>query len=233
MQTWRDLSVHSKEPTRKKEHTHTSTLAHTHTYTHVYIVSCITTTWTWDTPTVEQISHHYFGPPRGASALPAEIVLTFWIFLFSIFLFFYFSNWDCVFEKIHEPPCLEEGTLAEDDSGWPCPWQKGGGETSAIGRKALRVVDYVDSKYVIRTSMNTWIMSSIITNSASDLYSEHSKREYHEPHKDSCDWQDWGLTLQAPPPRGGGSAECPKTDKRRVRRGNRGQKHTEHTNQSE
>jgi len=26
----------------------------------------------------------------------------------------------------------------------PCPWQKGGGETSAICREALRVVDYVD-----------------------------------------------------------------------------------------
>ena len=31
------------------------------------------------------------------------------------------------------------------DSGLFCPWQKGGGETSAIGREALRVVDYVDS----------------------------------------------------------------------------------------
>jgi len=30
----------------------------------------------------------------------------------------------------------------------------------------------------------------------------------------------------------GGSAECPKKDKRRVRRGSREQKHTEHTNQS-
>jgi len=27
---------------------------------------------------------------------------------------------------------------------------------------------------------------------------------------DSCDWQDWGLTLEALPPRGGGSAGCPK-----------------------
>jgi len=35
-------------------------------------------------------------------------------------------------------------------------------------------------------------------------------REYHEPHKDSWDRQDWGLTLEALPPRGGGSAECPK-----------------------
>jgi len=30
-------------------------------------------------------------------------------------------------------------------------------------------------KYVIRTSMNTWIISSIITNRASDRYFEHSK----------------------------------------------------------
>ena len=29
---------------------------------------------------------------------------------------------------------------------------------------------------------------------------------------DSCDWQDWGLTLEALPPRRGGSAECPKKD---------------------
>ena len=29
-------------------------------------------------------------------------------------------------------------------------------------------------------------------------------------HEDSCDWQDWGLTVEALPPRGGGSAECPK-----------------------
>ena len=48
------------------------------------------------------------------------------------------------------------------------------------------------------------------TNRASDRYFEHSKREYHEPHKDSWDWQDWRLTLEALPPRGGGSAECPK-----------------------
>ena len=46
---------------------------------------------------------------------------------------------------IYEPFSLEESTLAEDDSGLPCPWQKGGGETSATGREALRVVDYVDS----------------------------------------------------------------------------------------
>ena len=48
------------------------------------------------------------------------------------------------------------------------------------------------------------------TNRASDRYFEHSKSEYHEPHKDSWDWQDWGLTLEALPPRRGGSAECPK-----------------------
>ena len=56
-----------------------------------------------------------------------------------------------------------------------------------------------------------------LTNRASDRYSEHSKREYHEPHKDSCDWQDWGLILEALPPRGGRSAECPKKDKRRAK----------------
>jgi len=79
-------------------------------------------------------------------------------------------------------------------------------------------------EYVIRTSMNTWIISSIITNHrTSDRYSEHSKREYHEPHKDSCDWQDWGLTLEALPPRGGGSAGCPKKGKRRARGGSREQ----------
>ena len=61
--------------------------------------------------------------------------------------------------------------------------------------------------YYVRTSMNTWIVSSIITNRASDRYFEHSKREYHEPHKDSWHWQD---SLEALPPRGGGSAECPK-----------------------
>jgi len=40
---------------------------------------------------------------------------------------------------------------------------------------------------------------------------------------DSCDWQDWGLTLEALPPRGGGSAGCPKKDKRRARGGSREQ----------
>ena len=53
-----------------------------------------------------------------------------------------------------------------------------------------------------------------------------SKSEYHKPHKDACDWQDWGLTLEALPPRGRGSVGCPKKDKRRVRRGSREQKHT-------
>jgi len=77
------------------------------------------------------------------------------------------------------------------------------------------------------------VCCSVLQVLASDRYSEHSKREYHEPHKDSCDWQDWGLTLEALPPRGGASAECPKKDKRRVRRESREQKHTEHTNQSE
>jgi len=65
----------------------------------------------------------------------------------------------------------------------------------------------------------------IITNRASDRYSEHSKREYR-------DWQDWGLTLEALPLCGGCNSECPKKDKRRVRRGSREQKHAEHTNQS-
>ena len=46
---------------------------------------------------------------------------------------------------IHEPLSIEEGTLAEADLGLPYLWQKGGGDTSAIGREALRVVDYVDS----------------------------------------------------------------------------------------
>ena len=40
------------------------------------------------------------------------------------------------------------------------------------------------------------IRALIITNRASERYSEHSKREYHEPRKDSCDWQDWGLTYK-------------------------------------
>jgi len=163
-------------------------------------------------------------PPRGASALPAEIFLIFWrkeffcflFFYFTIFLFSYFQIWDSVFEMTHEPSSLEEGTLAEDGLDLPCLWQKGGGETSGIGRGALRVVDYVDSSmwYV---PLWILIMSSIITNRASDRYSEHSKREYYEPHKDSWDWQDWGLTLEAIPQRGGGSAGCPKKDKRRAR----------------
>ena len=48
------------------------------------------------------------------------------------------------FEMIHEPLSLEEGTLIKAGLSLPCPWQKGGGETSGIGREALRVVDYVD-----------------------------------------------------------------------------------------
>jgi len=56
-----------------------------------------------------------------------------------MFLFVYLG---LLFETIHEPLSLEEGTLAEDDSGLPCPWQKGGDETRVIGREALRVVDY-------------------------------------------------------------------------------------------
>jgi len=34
-----------------------------------------------------------------------------------------------------------------------------------------------------------------VLNRASDRCSEHSEREYYEPHEDSWDWQDWGLTL--------------------------------------
>jgi len=40
------------------------------------------------------------------------------IFPFSIFPFFYLGLF---FETIHDPRSLEEGTLAEDDSGLPCP----------------------------------------------------------------------------------------------------------------
>jgi len=52
----------------------------------------------------------------------------------------------------------------------------------------------------------------------------------------ACKWriyQEEDMTLEALPPRGGGSAGCPKKDKSRVRRGSREQKHTEHKNQSE
>ena len=42
-----------------------------------------------------------------------------------------------------------------------------------------------------------------------------------------------GNSREALPLRGGGSAECPQKHKRRVRRGSREQKNTEHTNQSE
>ena len=123
-----------------------------------------------------------------------EIILIFWRKEFFCFLFFYLGLF---FETIHEPLSLEEGTLAEDDS-------------LQIRQRSTAGSWLCWLKYVIRTYMNTWIISSIITNGASDRYSEHSKREYHEPHKDSCDWQDWGLTLEALPPCGGGSAECPK-----------------------
>jgi len=56
-----------------------------------------------------------------------------------------FSYLGLFFEMTQEPSSLEEGTLVEDDWDLPCTWQKGGGETSGIGREALRVVDYVDS----------------------------------------------------------------------------------------
>jgi len=92
------------------------------------------------------------------------------IFLFFFCLFFYLGLF---FETIHEPLSLEEGTLAENDSGLLGPWQKGGGETSAIGREAAGSwLCWLE--YVIRTSMNTWIISSIITNRANDRYSAHS-----------------------------------------------------------
>jgi len=91
---------------------------------------------------------------------------------FSVFYFYYLGLF---FEMIHEPLSLEEGTLAEADLGLPCPWQKGGGETSAIGREALRVVDYVDLSMSYVPLWISWIISSIITNRASDRYSEHSK----------------------------------------------------------
>jgi len=55
-------------------------------------------------------------PPRGASALPAEIILIFWRKEFFCFLFLYFFYLGLFFEIIHEPLSLEEGTMAEDDS---------------------------------------------------------------------------------------------------------------------
>ena len=58
-------------------------------------------------------------PPRGASALPAEIILIFWrkeFFCFLFFLFFYFFYVRLFIEIIHEPLSLEESTLAEDNS---------------------------------------------------------------------------------------------------------------------
>jgi len=51
------------------------------------------------------------------------------------------------------------------------------------------------------------ITRSIITNTVSDRYSEHSQREYHEAHKNSWDWQDWVLILEALP---GGSVNVQK-----------------------
>ena len=55
-------------------------------------------------------------PSRGASALPADIILIFWRKEFFCFLFFYLFYLGLFFEIIHEPLSLEEGTLAEDDS---------------------------------------------------------------------------------------------------------------------
>ena len=42
---------------------------------------------------------------------------------FFCFLFYYFTIFlsGTLFETTHEPSSLEEGTLAEDDSGLPCP----------------------------------------------------------------------------------------------------------------
>jgi len=42
--------------------------------------------------------------------------------------------------------------------------------------------------------MNTWIVSSIITNRTNNCYSEHSIVSLISPTSDSCDWQDWGHT---------------------------------------
>ena len=56
---------------------------------------------------------HSLCPPRGASALTAEIILIFWRKEFFCFLLFYLGLF---LEIIHEPLSLEEGTLAEDDS---------------------------------------------------------------------------------------------------------------------
>jgi len=80
----------------------------------------------------------FTGALRGAPALYPR--RSFWSFGEKNFSVFYFSIFylGLFFKLIHEPLRLEEGTLAEDDSlsgsGLPCPWQKGGGETSAIGR---------------------------------------------------------------------------------------------------
>ena len=68
-------------------------------------------------------------------------------FLFSIFLFCYFSIFlsRTLFWNDSRTTQPRRGYAGRGWLGLPCPWQKGGGETSAIGREALRVVDYVDS----------------------------------------------------------------------------------------
>jgi len=212
------------------QNTHTPTHAHTHTNacTHEIITNTYINGYLFKRSTREAM------PSAGRQRFTRGDnfdLLEKRIFLFSILLFSYF-------------PIFLSGTLFWNDSrtiqsrrgyagrGWlrltlslteGRRWDKRHRQRGTAGSWICWL------KYVIRTSMNTWIISSIITNRASDHYSKHSKREYHEPHKDSWDWQDWGLTLEALPPRGGGSAECPKKDKRRVRHGSREQKHTEHT----
>ena len=133
------------------------------------------------------------------------------IFLFSIFLLFLFFYLGLFFWNDPRTTQLRRGYAGR---GWlrltlslteGRRWDKRHRQRSTAGSWLCWL------KYVIRTSMNTWIISSIITNRASDRYSEHSKREYHEPHKDSWDWQDWGLTLEALPPRGGGSVGFDRT----------------------
>ena len=87
-------------------------------------------------------------------------------------------------------------------------------------------------KYVIRTSMNIWIISPVITNRVGDVLRAQQA------------WVSWGsqglmgLTRLRPDSRGtptarGRQSGMSKKDKRRVRRGSREQKHTEHTNQFE
>jgi len=100
---------------------------------------------------------------------------------------------------MHTVVSLEEGMLAEDNSlrlrltlslTGGRRWDKRHRQRNTAGSWLCWL------KYVIRTSMNAWIISSILTNRASDRYSEHSKREYHETHKDSCDWHDWEFVFQ-------------------------------------